>query len=486
MSQEKAIEEALSLRDGEVYVLSGWAGTGKTWVLAQICAELVRRKQRVIVCAPTHAAVSQLSEKITVQDESFLRFSTLAGALALQLRPQPDGTSVLKSTGAEQCAFFEKENFFLCNVDWAIIDEASMIDEEYCVHIDKHRQLNPQLRIVYAGDPGQLLSPQSKKPSPVFSEIKGPSRTLTVNRRTDAAAVRLFDLTLRVRKQIESSSPTRLKIEDVADLFNRDGHLYRVGHEQKLYEHAVKAFSKKLDARFARVLAYRNRTVDSINRWIHHHLIDVIRPDPELESSAFWPGEPLVANEAFWGFTPLAPSSFLRDRSAWIDALSHDVEEVGRINPKTRKLLVPVRNNTALNLLDARMETHPFFDAPSWRLLLYAPYDDCRFVVWVLVSPAVQDKALAICKKQWSAARTKTAKVRASRELWATMRANAPVRHHYACTYYKAQGATVENVFMHWRDISTLADCGLISVEDYHRALYVGFTRASKRLIVFG
>jgi superfamily I DNA and/or RNA helicase len=70
-SQNQALNRVLDAED--VAIIHGPPGTGKTTTMVQAIVQTVKREERVLVCAPSNAAVDLLTEKLTEEGLSVVR-----------------------------------------------------------------------------------------------------------------------------------------------------------------------------------------------------------------------------------------------------------------------------------------------------------------------------------------------------------------------------------------------------------------------------
>lgn len=149
--------------DQREFVLSGYAGTGKSTLVKKLLADLpdvlevtrllLNKKQgdtpEILLAATTNKAAENLSQ--IVQEEVV----TIHKALGLRVVYNPSSrTSSLARSGKE----IDGENKIL------FIDEASFLDTEL---LNKVRHTYAESKVVYIGDPAQLLAPKASS-SPVF------------------------------------------------------------------------------------------------------------------------------------------------------------------------------------------------------------------------------------------------------------------------------------------------------------------------------
>lgn len=145
--------------DGTPFVLSGYAGTGKTYLSRHLLQQVEDLGMCWTVVAPTHKAVGVLRQHLAwaaLQPTWYP--STIHRLLRLKLKRQGD---------LERCEETEQTAASLENLGLVLVDEASMIDSTLleialrCAHPFR-------TRLVFVGDPAQL-PPVGEPTSPVFA-----------------------------------------------------------------------------------------------------------------------------------------------------------------------------------------------------------------------------------------------------------------------------------------------------------------------------
>jgi exodeoxyribonuclease V alpha subunit len=129
-------QEQLSIAtSGNVGVLTGSAGTGKSHTLAYLLSTLERGSYRVV--APTGKAASRLNAELS------------CGAMTIHstLRPQRSGHD------SDGWSFMFNESFPL-ECDWLFLDEAFMVSTDIMSSL--LRALKPGTKVLFTGDPYQL------------------------------------------------------------------------------------------------------------------------------------------------------------------------------------------------------------------------------------------------------------------------------------------------------------------------------------------
>ena len=155
---DEAFASWLSAADGSPFLLSGHAGTGKTFLSMRFLAQAEAAGLCWTVVAPTHKAVSVLRANLAASQLTPTWFpSTIHRLLRLNLKRRGD---------RELCEASEQTAGALEHLDLVLIDEASMLDSTVlelllrCAH-------GFRTRLVFVGDPAQL-PPVGETASPVF------------------------------------------------------------------------------------------------------------------------------------------------------------------------------------------------------------------------------------------------------------------------------------------------------------------------------
>ena len=124
-------------------VLSAPAGSGKTFLTAALVEDLMRRRLRVVVSAPTHKAVGVISERVPDAEAM-----TVHALLGLRLTKQEHGSYRLEREGDPKTGKF----------DVVVVDEASMVDASlFALLLD----CRGSAFLLLVGDPHQLPPPIS-------------------------------------------------------------------------------------------------------------------------------------------------------------------------------------------------------------------------------------------------------------------------------------------------------------------------------------
>lgn len=394
------------LQAGERFsTLQGYAGTGKTYLVGQLVRRLTREGRFVRMCAPTHKAAQVLQQTVAA---GAVRAQTIHAFLGLRLVPDRKGGYQLEPEKGRRPP----------SDGVVIVDEASMVGMQEWGFIEKATGV----QWVFVGDPAQL-PPVNEDPSPVFQQ-PGPVLQEIVRQQRDNPILALA---------------TRVRNREPLNLDGRFENGQGIGvtrRREAFVESALRSFGQEAfqrDGAFARVLAYRNRTVQAYNTQIRRALYGPGAP-------RFAPGEWIVARDT-WFFEGV-PLLYNSEEVQIVEAFTG--EDHGAETGDWKVWLLAVRDAD---------------DAPP-RLLRVLHEDE---------APRYTDRL----------AKLKQAALNEGgdwKPYYALRERFASVDYVYSMTIHRAQGSTFDTAYVDYRD--TLACRG----PDRQALLYVAVTRPSKRL----
>ena len=239
------------LKNGQTFfTLAGYAGTGKTTCIKKIIDEY---RGKIVVSAPTHKA------KKVIQNTTDMDAQTLHALLGL--RPDVE----LDNFNPNNPEFGPIAVPKIGDFDFVIIDEASMINKDlFEMIVEKTKDITT--KVLFMGDPAQI-PPVGEKESVVFFQDNIEIHWLTkIERQNDGNPLTPIYDTLRnnlghpyggfIRK-----SEMNKRGEGV--VFTTDKAEFR-----KLILEKYKSEDFKSDTNFAKVIAWRNKTVMGANKVI--------------------------------------------------------------------------------------------------------------------------------------------------------------------------------------------------------------------------
>ena len=151
-------------------LLVGYAGTGKTTLMAKLINKLVENKicKRIVMAAPTHKAVNIAKSKLFPDTEK--DYSELEKTINIM--------TIHRLLGYQSYVGLEGEKFFArgkIDPNWSIydlvvVDECSMLSNQIITDIKEliGREINVGVKVIYVGDPAQL-PPVNQSDSKIFN-----------------------------------------------------------------------------------------------------------------------------------------------------------------------------------------------------------------------------------------------------------------------------------------------------------------------------
>ena len=110
----RSIEAAC--KPGESYLLTGHAGSGKTYLMQRLTINMKAKSRRVILTAPTHKAVAVLARKLAEAEITGVPCRTIHSVLSLTPKPNTDRMEFARDRDAEPIL-----------ADVVVVDECSMV-----------------------------------------------------------------------------------------------------------------------------------------------------------------------------------------------------------------------------------------------------------------------------------------------------------------------------------------------------------------------
>ena len=248
--------------DGEIFfTLAGYAGTGKTCCIKKILDEY---HYGVVVSAPTHKA------KKVIVNATEEEGQTLHGLLGLR----PDVN--LDEFNPNNPIFNPIAVPKICNYNFVIIDEASMINQEL-YDLIKELTKKSNIKVLFMGDPAQI-PPIGEKESVVFNQTDNEFHWLTkIERQNDTNPLAfVYDALRNNLDRLDGGFERKSNMNILGEgvIFTVDKREFR----QRLLE-KFKDREYKKDTDFVKLIAWRNNTVMASNKIIRKELIGTDKTD---------------------------------------------------------------------------------------------------------------------------------------------------------------------------------------------------------------
>ena len=238
-----------SPKDGSMFLLKGFAGSGKTYCISRLVDALKRIKpgRRIAMTAPTNKAVAVLKESSGLSDVNYKTIHALLGLKEV----------IDKETGQQRFEKdFDSEYSTILKYGVLIIDEVSMLEDKLFFDIKKHSK---KVKIIMMGDPAQIPPVNKLDCEPFLNPEKH--------------NIREYQLSKIMRQAGDSDIPVRAY--DVRSAIDTEVFKFVPGEGFNVYSRdkdralIKQAFEKTFNGENnARVISWTNRSVSNYNSYI--------------------------------------------------------------------------------------------------------------------------------------------------------------------------------------------------------------------------
>lgn len=261
----------------KLYLLTGYAGTGKTTLLQLFIHRLRQRGDRrsIVLSAFSNKATKVLAQ---MADRWGLEIDAMTCCKLLGLRPEVD-----EQTGKQVFQPDRKQGSQIDRYRLVIVDECSMVNEElWDLLVNAVSSLYQRTQILFVGDPAQL-PPVNEQESACFRQIYQRAELTQVVRYGGAIGVIAEDM----RRHLERDPIPRFCSDTNPD--QTEGCFVLPGPVwQTLLIRAFTSKAYQANPDQVRALAYTNRRVHQLNRLIRAAIYG-------SNALRFVPGERLIA-----------------------------------------------------------------------------------------------------------------------------------------------------------------------------------------------
>lgn len=419
--QEAALSEILGgYAPAARHLLIGDAGSGKTFLMAQVAKKFLSRGKSVICAAPTHKAVSVMAAKMA------------AAGVPVQCLTIHSLLSLKPKVVADRQVFERKSRADPVMEDVVIIDECSMLGSDLMRHIKRYL---PNSFVLFVGDRAQL-PPVGETESQSFGTfVKSRLRTIV----RQGAGNPILDAASILR---ESQAAGQMNWSWVKAAKSDAGGIYMPSDPEAWMKRAFTSKEFEADPDSFRYLAWRNDRVARINTMVRRWRYG------ENLSTPFMPGERIMLRK------PLL-------RGDMIVFNTNDEVDLLEINRSTKQFAFSAGAN-GMQAWEVNI--------PTWEMKLRYPGSD-----------DVEVAHMPSDEREWNRAESRLRDEAADhRDRWGEMhRMRAAVvkcQSVYALTCHNSQGSTFGRVFLDLPDIAPRAESNLLECQ---QMLYVAVTRPS-------
>lgn len=437
-----------------IFLLKGYAGTGKTFLTSMIMEQLLTREgysPEIKMTAPTNKAVKVMEDSANYQHTK-LDYRTLHSLLCL----------TEKIDGHGRITFVPDWNRIpaLEGVDLVCIDEGSMLPDPLFDGNYGDEKMNGitqfagihKFKILIIGDPAQI-PPIGRDNSLPFTpegidkyKIRVGELTHIVRQSADNP---IIQTTMAVRNFLGRANVLPIR-EDKFDLNNNDGVYYLDGERSdffyKLLKNNFSSDNFKADANFMKVIAWRNETLRVFNKLIRGLIYG-------KDVGKLVMGEKLIANKPI----------FDQDedgKEIIIFSNNDELEIVG--------LTVSTVNYKGAELAYYKTKVSSYKEGDRYIKIIHEDGEEDLQII----RDYLKGVALAHRKGSWEAAG-------AWKDYFAVDKFFADVSYNYAISAHKSQGSTYSNVVVLESDIDANRN-----ITERNRIKYTAFTRAKHKLFI--
>ena len=421
IDQEKAFSQLKNFTESndKFFRLTGYAGTGKSFLITHYIRWLKNQKLDFIAACPTNKAAKSLR---TLADNEGIDIDVKTIAQLLGQQPEFN-----EKTGEEEFISAEKLDFSGYGI--IIIDEFSMVNKNNFEDIVNEVEYSLFTKVVFVGDAAQLPPVKEKEPIVATSDIIKLESTLTEVVRYDGEIA-------RVAESIRSNNQYSRTLYPFTT--TKDQTILCLPQSEWLVK-AITLFQSpeyQLNPDHVRFLAWRNKTVATLNKFVRSKLWGKDVPP-------YVPGDRLIARKPLFRVRPGG-----KGKNKW-GILINNSEEAQVIETGILCEVIFQGHNYKYWKVKVQLET-----GSSQTLSIL--HEDS------LLQHKEQVKNFA-SKKQWQ-------------YYFDLSRMFDDVGYAYALTTHKAQGSTIDYVFL---DVNDMRGCG-----DRQKLLYTAITRAKKQALI--
>lgn len=417
------------LKDGgtkRFFLVQGGGGTGKSYSINRALKGI--NPEHVIAAAPSHFAKNVLQDFLGDK----YKVTTIASLLGKKVTYDDNGNQILVRINKRIPPPITRYQIIL-------LDEGSMVNDETADEILEYvREGNKALVIL--GDYCQLPPVNQDEDSLFFRDI---SAELTIPMRFKGP---IFELTETVRAEIikirhglvPSLNILNLATDRVSKITEDGSGYIFLNSLSTVLKAAIRRFKKKKGTGYVRLLAYRNKTIEKLNR---HIRVGLYGKDPKQ----FEDDELLINNGGY---------------------------SVKNLGGKEKQIIT---NGELFKVKSAKPMVGPF-DIPCVELRFKSTNFDVPIIVVAVEGQAQYDEKLRVL----------TALAREKKYYWkdvyAFKESFAYFNYSYAASIHKAQGSSINHVFIIEDDILAVK---LTTAKEKLQSMYVAISRASFRAYIY-
>lgn len=459
-------------------VLKGYAGTGKTFTLAQIVAVLRTMnntsedmfsgtKFRIAMSAPTNKAVRVL--KNFSRNMAGVTFATIHSLLGLKEIIDDNGRQRFEQDKDPDKIRIEQFNILF-------IDEVSMLSDDLFKLLLPY--LKRGLKLVFVGDPKQIPPVNHIDSIPLIEKHQATYNIGVVTLETimrQAMDNPILAYATRIRKAEATTSDFPVETHLVSEAREPSRGIIALKSDS---EEAIRGIIRdyfdveafRQDADYMKIICWKNMTVAAFNKIIRGQLYkDAKLPEGCIELPSVMVGEKLIVDKPVM----LSGNKVLLTTNEEIEILRYEVKQ---------KDVEYMGADLVDRQWEGKRETTAVTYYNTWVRYFDEDGIEAECNIHILHEDH-QAKMNGITQKIASTAKAMPPGLPLRGKLWqnfyATQRLFAAVKYNYAITGHKSQGSTYGNCMVIDWDIATNPN-----IAERNRIRYVAVTRARSLLFI--
>jgi exodeoxyribonuclease-5 len=440
----------ISDKTRQCHLLAGHAGSGKTTlIVAFVEAYLSKYPRDVAITATTNKAVVVLAGKADFISDR-VNYSTIHSLL--KLKQQIDDRGNIFFDVPQNGDRYQLSS----DIGLIVIDEASMIDKKLH-HIIIDRIKDRRVKVIFVGDFYQI-PPVGETialiGTPSIQQELGIQVSMLSKIVRQAAGNPIIQLATFTREHENH----RILQYDYKEDITEHGSIIPVDrtNKKKVFEvirHLIANEHFKDNADYSKVLAWRNKTVDTMNE-----IIRIMIYGRQAQEHMLLPGEKLIANKPIIDtltksviFSNNAEFEVMKYELDWKDIKGHDCKYFKAWVRQRLYNPVTLEPKDTIEVIDI---IHPE-SKPAFKEAIDELY-------------RIAKSFIGLPQSSWH-----------WRNYYQMMEHFADVKYNYCLTSHKAQGSTFRNAVILEKDIRSNP-----TMPERNRLLYVAYTRPSTNLIL--
>lgn len=420
----------------KIFVLKGYAGTGKTTLVNYVLKDFYKKGRLIAVTSFTNKATNVITRKTP-----FAEGITLFKLLGLKT-----------DESSENLSFEKKGTSLVSNFDIIVLDEVSMVNDEHLDLLLKEiNQMFSRTKLLIMGDPCQLMPIGQEEDSKAFKFENSFELTQVIRQSKDSNILKYSFCIREISEKINSGEKIPIKTKLKPEELSGANDLIILDNSKKFIEMMLEDFSSdeyKNSSDYVKVIAYRNNTIDKVNSLIRGKIFGEFE-DTIVKGESIGISSPVIDDTGFVLYDP-------SDELEVTDILESEIYDSD--NHCGLKIQFPY-----YNCLVSRK-----YDGQNGEMKIINPSHKSKF------AELMTEWGKRIKKEQ-------NAKYLFKEFFYPFKKKFHAIRYNYAQTSHSAQGSTFSKVYFVEDDVENVTKA---SWKDLWKSKYVAITRASKQLVI--